>query len=195
MCINDLGSQIISRHKTLAKISGTRPEEQESYDNAILLMITSTSCLLVFSLLEMGFYFLFNSKVSKFHIFLDVDIFLYLMFKFHPWRGLVKEDQEAFTENLNNLKGIQRVEEPEEDPEDSCCSCSWFSDMSLTKKVIGILATIAIVISCSIGLAFTIGWFYFNIFSREATLGLVLSVCPSVCPSTYFSIKSCQESP
>ena len=120
-------------------------------------MITSTSCLLVFSLLEMGFYFLFNSKVSKFHIFLDVDIFLYLMFKFHPWRGLVKEDQEAFTENLNNLKGIQRVEEPEEDPEDSCCSCSWFSDMSLTKKVIGIVAIIAVVTSCSIGLAFTIG--------------------------------------
>ena len=59
----------------------------------------------------MGFYFLFNAKVSK---FLD-SYFYYLIFKFHPWRGLVKEDQEAFTENLKNLRGIQKSDKSEAD--------------------------------------------------------------------------------
>ena len=82
---------------------------------------------------------------------------LILIFKFHPWRGLVKED-------LNNLRGIQRGD-TEEDSEDSYCSCSWFSDLSMTKKVIGILAIIVVITSFSIGLSFTIGWFHFNILN------------------------------
>lgn len=92
------GSQIISRHQTLARISTTREEEDESYQNTIMLMIASSCGLLVFGALEMGFYYLFN-------------------YKFHPWKGLVQDNQEAFVENLNNLKGIQKTEEED----DSCC--------------------------------------------------------------------------
>ena len=136
-----LGAQIISRHNTLTKISRVRPEEQESYDSVLILMITSTSCLLIFSLLEMGFYFLFNSKV--WNLIFNISVFAkFLIFKFHPWKGLVKDDQEAFTENLNYLKGIKASDETQEDSEDSHGNTSWFSEISLEvtevrKKVVG----------------------------------------------------------
>ena len=62
-CFCCLGSQNISRHQTLARISTTRDEEDESYQNTIMLMIASSCGLLVFGALEMGFYYLFNYKV------------------------------------------------------------------------------------------------------------------------------------
>ena len=84
-----IGSQIIIRHYTLARVTGTRLEEDESYNNAIILMITAICGLMIFSLLETVLYYLFNYKVFKYS-FMDNFIFT-KTFSFIPGKDLFKK--------------------------------------------------------------------------------------------------------
>ena len=58
-----LGSNIISRHQFLMETIGTRPEEDNSYNSVITLIVTFTVSIVLCSLLEMVGYFLYNMKV------------------------------------------------------------------------------------------------------------------------------------
>ena len=59
-----IGSKIITRHHFLMRTIGTRPEEDNSYKTVIILMVTWIVGVVMCSVLEMVFYFLYNMKVS-----------------------------------------------------------------------------------------------------------------------------------
>ena len=58
------GSNIITRHHFLLKTIGTRREEDDSYMTIITLMVTWTVGVVLCSVLEMVFYFLYSMKVN-----------------------------------------------------------------------------------------------------------------------------------
>ena len=45
---------------------GTKPEEDESYNNALALLFSVLGCVVGFSVLEWIFYYLYNNKVGIF---------------------------------------------------------------------------------------------------------------------------------
>ena len=49
----------------MLKLLGTKREEDASYYNANVLMTAATSCQLLFCILEVSCYFLYNKKVEK----------------------------------------------------------------------------------------------------------------------------------
>ena len=53
----------MTRHHFLAETIGTRPEEDDSYENIITLIVVSAAGVFFGSFLEMIFYFLYNMKV------------------------------------------------------------------------------------------------------------------------------------
>ena len=53
---------------------GTKPEEDESYNNALALLFSVLGCVVGFSVLEWIFYYLYNNKVSKIGHFLILPI-------------------------------------------------------------------------------------------------------------------------
>ena len=57
---------------------GTRPEEDESYNNALALLFSVLGCVVGFSVLEWIFYYLYNNKVSK-------DILKYVLYSKEPY--------------------------------------------------------------------------------------------------------------
>ena len=61
------GCKIITRHHFLMRTIGTRPEEDDSHKTVIILMVTWIVGVVMFSVLEMVFYFLYNMKVSSVH--------------------------------------------------------------------------------------------------------------------------------
>ena len=60
------GVNIIRRHHLLIRTIGTRQEEDHSYQRLLLLLSLFVVSVLVFSLLEMAFYFLYSVKVRQF---------------------------------------------------------------------------------------------------------------------------------
>ena len=57
--------KIKARHKLLASTIGAKPEEEASLSASNTLVITATVCMILFSILEVVFYRLYNRKVSK----------------------------------------------------------------------------------------------------------------------------------
>ena len=60
----NLVQNIETRHNILIRSIGTRSEENYSYHTAQTLQQTITICLVIFSLLEMASYFVYNNMVS-----------------------------------------------------------------------------------------------------------------------------------
>ena len=58
-----LGYQVISRHMFLKMLTGTRADEDESYDNIIICMSVSTVLMVFTSIMEALTYFLYSNKV------------------------------------------------------------------------------------------------------------------------------------
>ena len=58
-----IGNNIIERHQFLKKTIGSRAEEDYSYMSVIILMVIFPVVVVVCSVLEMIFYFLYNMKV------------------------------------------------------------------------------------------------------------------------------------
>ncbi len=61
----NLGCQIRSRHAILKLVSVTKREEDLSFDNINILLITSTILIVLSCILEVLMYFLYNNKVQK----------------------------------------------------------------------------------------------------------------------------------
>lgn len=59
--------KIRERHVFLTNLIGTKPEEDISMQNIELLIYTVSICVITFSLLEVLFYFLYQTKVIHFH--------------------------------------------------------------------------------------------------------------------------------
>ena len=57
------GFNIIKRHQFLLETIGTRPEEDDSYNKIIILVLVLLLGVVICSLLEMVFYFLYSLKV------------------------------------------------------------------------------------------------------------------------------------
>ena len=57
--------KIKARHALLARTIGAKQEEEASLSASNTLVITATVCMIVFSILEIVFYRLYNRKVSK----------------------------------------------------------------------------------------------------------------------------------
>ena len=57
------GLNIVNRHQFLMKTIGTRHEENNSYKTVIALIVSGTVGIVLCSLLEMVFYFLYSQKV------------------------------------------------------------------------------------------------------------------------------------
>ena len=57
------GFNIIERHQFLLETIGTRPEEDDSYNNIIILVVVLLLGVVLCSLLEMVFYYLYSLKV------------------------------------------------------------------------------------------------------------------------------------
>ena len=73
---------------------GTRPEENNSYQTVITLIVSGTVGIVLSSLLEMAFYFLYSMKVWRFLILLRYFIlFNFLYFQFHPVNLIVQEPE------------------------------------------------------------------------------------------------------
>ena len=62
-----LGYQVISRHKFLKMLTGTRADEDESYDNMIICISVSTVLMVFIIIMEALTYFLYNNKVQRLH--------------------------------------------------------------------------------------------------------------------------------
>ena len=58
-----LGYQVRSRHLLLKILTGTKPEEDLSYDNINICIIVGTVSLIFTSVMEMLTYYLYNNKV------------------------------------------------------------------------------------------------------------------------------------
>ena len=63
--MNFAGYNICVRHWLLRETIGTRPEEESSYNTVMKLLFGVPITVVGFSLLELGFYFLYNYKVDK----------------------------------------------------------------------------------------------------------------------------------
>jgi len=61
--MNNLGCQVISRHRFLKMLTGTRADEDESYDNIIICISVSTLLMVFTSIMEALTYFLYSNKV------------------------------------------------------------------------------------------------------------------------------------
>ena len=55
--------QINERHEFLSNLIGSKEEEDRSYKNADEVMKATTSCMIVFSLLEIAIYYVYNYQV------------------------------------------------------------------------------------------------------------------------------------
>ena len=60
-----LGYQIRSRHAFLKMLTGTKKEEDRSFDNINILLIASTILMVLSCVMEVIIYFLYNNKVMK----------------------------------------------------------------------------------------------------------------------------------
>ena len=63
ICFSVKAYNIGARHHFLADLIGTKAEEDLSLMNMNQLLAALTTCMLTFSALEAGFYFIYNKKV------------------------------------------------------------------------------------------------------------------------------------
>merc|ERR1719450_1246508 len=72
-------NKITERHMLLSKTIGTRPEENVSYMNVQIMLATVVALFIVGSSVEVAAYLVFNYKV-------------------HPWRDLLRCDEQHSTD-------------------------------------------------------------------------------------------------
>ena len=83
--------QIEARHSFLEALLGkVKPEETESLETARTLVITITTCLCVFSLMESVCYYLFSTAV-------------------HPWRKIIQEGNVGSTTSEYEMKRVRET--------------------------------------------------------------------------------------
>ena len=61
-CLTDFN--MTKRHELLARTIGVKKEEEDSLASATTLVITATTCIITFSILEVALYLLYNRLVS-----------------------------------------------------------------------------------------------------------------------------------
>ena len=101
-----LGYQIRSRHALLKMLTGTKKEEDQSFDNINTLLITSTSMIVLSCVMEVLMYFLYNNKVYQNTEYKTKIIMLHLILQFHPRKEIVAEPEEASKKNSYQGKQI-----------------------------------------------------------------------------------------
>ena len=93
--MNFSGYNICVRHWLLRETIGTRPEEESSYNTVMKLLFGVPITVVGFSLLELGFYFLYNYKVDNIQVYkiLQHQKFFHcaVFFQFHPWKDIIAE--------------------------------------------------------------------------------------------------------
>ena len=72
------GSNICHRHNLLFNTIGVLPEETDAYNLIICLICASHSCLLLLTIFEMIFFYLYNSKFHPFKMILQPEGILLL---------------------------------------------------------------------------------------------------------------------
>ena len=90
------GYQIGSWHAILRLLSGTKKEENQSFDNINILLITSTILMVFPCVMEVLMYFHYNNKVednTDKYSNTDINIFN-LHLQFHPRKEIVAEPEE-----------------------------------------------------------------------------------------------------
>ena len=79
--------------------TGLKEGEATSYENARTLVITITTCVCLFSLLETIFYLLFNTAVNITYFFsITFQIIKMMINKVHPWKKIIQEEQRESSE-------------------------------------------------------------------------------------------------
>ena len=91
--------KIKMRHTFLVTTFGTKPEEDLSYRNSNMLMITATICMFIFCSLEITIYYLYNRKVSCVNVNVWHIRMKWVLFQFHPWVKIVKGEVVNYNEN------------------------------------------------------------------------------------------------
>ena len=92
-----VGYNICVRHWLLRETIGTRSEEEKSYSTVIKLLSGVPITVVGFSMLELGFYFLYNYKVDdiKYKTFSKKNKrkfpHVLILFQFHPWKDIIAE--------------------------------------------------------------------------------------------------------
>ena len=76
-----IGSNICQRHALLYNTIGVLPEELEAYNLIIVLVCVSTLCLLFLTIMELGFFCLYNGKFHPFASILEFEG--ELLFSYH----------------------------------------------------------------------------------------------------------------
>ena len=100
-----IGYNIVSRHQFLMNTIGTRAEENSSYSRVINLMAIFTAGVVMCSLLEMVFYFLFNMMVSIYLIIIKL-IYCDLFFSSILQNWLFRNQKKYWTLKMVNLKTL-----------------------------------------------------------------------------------------
>ena len=67
------GSNICQRHVLLYNTIGVLPEELEAYNLILVLVYVSTLCLLFLTIMELGFFYLYNGKFHPFASILELE--------------------------------------------------------------------------------------------------------------------------
>ena len=65
MIIYTLGHNIRARHSFLARLVGTKPQEDLSLENVNSLLLVLTLSMLIFCVLEAGVFFIYNKMVRN----------------------------------------------------------------------------------------------------------------------------------
>ena len=85
-------SKINQRHEFLVKLITAKGNEIESHDAANSILIGTSICFVVFSLLEMAFYYIYNRWVSLKCIYVPQNNFplsvVSSLDQTHPWSAL-----------------------------------------------------------------------------------------------------------
>lgn len=82
-----LAYQVVARHTLLKKVTGTKPEEDLSYNNILTFLIVSTSLIVFASAMEILVYFVYNNKVSRFYLHLIISIKVFILFVVSSKKG------------------------------------------------------------------------------------------------------------
>ena len=113
--------KIKQRHELLARTIGVKQEEEASLSASNILVITATVCMIVFSILEIIFYRLYNCKVSRRMkgLLVNVSKFTFLLLQYHPWEKIINGeivdydapvDEEVVEEEVNKKEVKVEIE-------------------------------------------------------------------------------------
>ena len=102
-----------TRHNFLKSFIGTKPEEDASMDSCINVTIAFSTCLLVSSVFEIGFYFLFNRKVKqvlKYKHNENTLIIIYKLFSYSFIPGLKLFKPPGRSKNRREMSRLLRIQ-------------------------------------------------------------------------------------